>query len=111
MSKNLLEDLTTVFYPDVSLPPLWQVIYHEAMRGNHILFNKERLTSNTEKSSEKHQNDESFIIIAMNILSLSNLSEMRSSLDQLPSYFYHSVFQIYLRLLESLRLHIKSQLN
>ena len=27
-------------YPGLNLPPLWQVIYQEAVRGHHLLFRK-----------------------------------------------------------------------
>jgi len=117
MTKSLFEDLTSVFYPEISLPPLWQVIYHEAMRGHHILFDKEKV-SYLEETLQKIIPSLTFEVphntvveTAITVMRLNSLSEMREYLNKLPDDFYHFFYRTYLYLLENMRFYVKSQLN
>ena len=116
MSKNLLEDLMSVFYPDVSLPPLLQVIYHEAMRGNHLVFDREKLASSDLQvriinSAEAVKLDDQTVDFVFGLLTLNDLNEIRTKLNSIPTDLYRILYRIYLHLLDNLKIYVKSQLN
>lgn len=39
-NASIPENYFEANYPPLPLPMIWRVIYHEAMRGNHILWDK-----------------------------------------------------------------------
>ncbi|MCX6125218.1 MAG: hypothetical protein NTV34_10815 [Proteobacteria bacterium] len=39
-SQNIFENYFESNYPPLPLPMIWRVVYHEAVRGNHILWDR-----------------------------------------------------------------------
>lgn len=113
MLKKSLEDLTEVFYPEVALPPLWQVIYHEAMRGHHLLFKKSWNMSSSEPAYPLHleEQQDHLVQIVIDILNCHDLKSMAAIIDSLSMGLYEKVYLVYLQLLDWSRDYVKLQLN
>lgn len=113
MQKKSLEDLTEVFYPQVALPPLWQVIYHEAMRGHHLLFRKALVATPSGEAYllEKEEQQDYLVQIVMEILNCPDLKSMSAIIDGLPMALYQKIYLVYLKLLDWSRDYVKQQLN
>ncbi len=83
-----IEDLKYTPHPELDLPPLWQVIYHEAIHGNHILFEKE-LVDFFEKDISKSEHSfsdeqtEHLVTSALILMSTTDFQKMRSLVKRL----------------------------
>lgn len=80
-SSPFLENFIHSTYPNTNLPPLWQVIYQEAVRGHHLLFNRhdveqfDREPSSLDKGAEL-QIPEEVETIVLHIVECSDLQSM-----------------------------------
>ena len=108
--------LTLMSSQGKSLPPLWQVIYYEAVRGHHILFDHldvvearqlESKPSQTISAEELEQLCESVVTI----ISCSDLASMRRAIKECPDCLRHQLFTIYRHFVEAWRQHLKCHLN
>jgi hypothetical protein len=43
--NGIFENYFEVNYPPLPLPMIWRVVYHEAVRGNHILWDQQDIES------------------------------------------------------------------
>lgn len=103
MKQNLIKES----YPDYNLPPLWQVIYQEATRGNHILFNDLDFDRNA-----KAKLDLDYITFVMSeIASCSTLRDMKNMLAIIPEAGIIQVYNYYLIYLEQLKYQLRNTLN
>ncbi len=99
------------------LAPLWQVIYYEAIRSNHILFDAADLTQFVEDTAaQKKQyrsikDDGSIERSFVQLLKCSNLTETRNYINQQPFAQRKQIFTMYLRYIDSLKANIKQSLN
>lgn len=74
----------------MNLPPLWNVLYDEALRGNHLLFEgMER--------EEAGSPDEDLGAIIVDLVSLNELSEMVEYINELSFEQKRNLFALYLR--------------
>ncbi|MEZ4742838.1 MAG: hypothetical protein R3B45_10390 [Bdellovibrionota bacterium] len=99
----------------VQLPPTWQVIYEEAIRGNHILFS--RIDSQVFKeesfqcwnlsSSELSKIEE----IIFKVLSASTFSEMVEIISAHESRVRYSLFLVYQRIISLWSQYLKKSLH
>ncbi|MBM4251057.1 MAG: hypothetical protein FJ146_03725 [Deltaproteobacteria bacterium] len=114
-SSPLLENLIQQNYSGVELPPLWQVIYQEAMRGHHLLFQRsdvelfESLKSTyelTELASLSHIEEN-----VMEILCCHDLDSMVRVIDAMPIGQRHLLFVLYQRALKLWRSYSKEHMN
>jgi hypothetical protein len=85
MYENLFE--TTV--PPLPLPMVWKVIYSEAIRGNHILFDQEDLSEietfyHSADFKIKAENNGPMAKFAVKFFSSSDFQEMRRLIKALP---------------------------
>jgi hypothetical protein len=85
MYENLFE--STV--PPLPLPMVWKVIYSEAIRGNHILFDKEDLSKieafyHSSEFKLKAENNAPMAKFAVKFFSSSDFQEMRKLIKALP---------------------------
>lgn len=83
-----------------TLPPLWQTIYYEAVRSNHIMFEQNDVRSFTAETAEKmlslNADERSNICDAsMRILNASDLGSMREAIAELPYKQKKVLFAIY----------------
>ncbi len=113
--ENLIADS---YHTQDLLPPLWQVIYQEAIRANHIIFHAEDVIRFNEETSRtydsltldrptpRHIRDSAYALFTAQ--SLADMRRIIASLDW-PSR--RMIFKIYLNLIMQLRKDIKAGLN
>lgn len=102
-----LQDLEKRFLSSniaAELPPTWQVIYNEGIRGNHILFaeNDIQLFQNqvTDLSDEANQPAESEVVdIAFRVMVASSFEEMYEVISSASLEIRMQLFVVYQRLL------------
>lgn len=111
-----LENFIHSAYPETNLPPLWQVIYQEAVRGHHLLFNRHDVEQfdqelvPLEKSAELQIPDEVETIV-LHIVECADLQSMVKVIDRQPVRLRRSLYQLYKRVLWMWRHYVKDQLN
>ncbi len=91
------------------LPPLWRIIFQEAMRSNHILFSKSVQTE-AEHYSPGIPNDE-LIEFCVHLFAAPDLRTIKSMIAFLPRDEQKQLFHIYLQQMASIRLQNKSSMN
>ena len=107
------ESLFLDVYKTNHLSPLFDVIYQEGVRGNHILFNPDDLQKwsvlrmKLPSAEAKERASEEFRSLFLK----STYREMCDVIDDLSAESRYWFFRLYLRLIESLRLDVKSSLN
>jgi hypothetical protein len=109
--ENILQE---GLYGDQSMPFLWQVIYHEAMRGNHMLFEGSDLgLFDQDRSHEAIANAEPDCTseFVYNLFACNDLATIQRRIRELPFRQKRRVHRVYLRFLERWRLQIKQSLN
>jgi hypothetical protein len=97
------------------LPNNWRVIYHEAFRGNHLLFDaadvesfsSARKTSFVASSSHKKV----ALRAAVRIVGEQSISTMRDEVNSLGIESKYYLFRLYLRYVESMRDQVKNSHN
>jgi len=116
-SSTLLENfIQENYYPEVNLPPLWQVIYQEAIRGHHILFQRadvERFEA-AEGVSEPWLDSaftEELEGLVVDLAGSADLQEMVHIIDDLPEATRRNLYYMYRRVLWMWRCYVKDQLN
>ncbi len=112
----ILENFIELNYPGVNLPPLWQVIYQEAIRGHHLLFRRtdvERYDAVAQKSEEWTDQaiTDELETISLRLVSCADLQAMIRVVDGLADGTRQSLYQMYKRVLWMWRNYIKDQLN
>lgn len=115
-SSAILENFIHSNYPGVNLPPLWQVIYQEAIRGHHMLFRRsdvemfDRETGNHEMAFDAGFDDD-MEIMALKLISCADLQAMIKVVDALAVEERRSLYFMYSRVLWMWRNYVKEQLN
>lgn len=105
--------LEQYLYPDF-LPPLWRIIFQEAMRGNHLIFSRSLQTECFEDSirfSENLVNDDTLADFCANLYAAPDLRTIKSMISLLPKIEQKQLFHVYLRQMQSLREENKMSLN
>ena len=114
-SSSLFESLIQQNYSETELPPLWQVIYQEAIRGHHLLFKRTDVELFETILMNAHTADysvfESLEEIVVNLVSSNDLNTMIQIIDELPITQRHSLFLFYQRALWIWKNYSKDQLN
>lgn len=102
--SSLSEDLLMDQYAQPAfLPPLWRVIFQEAMRGHHILFSKSLLESITEETVLHGEANESLEEFCVHLFAAPDLKSIRTMISFLPKDEQKQLFAIYLKMMQSLR--------
>lgn len=89
-------------YPPLPLPLIWRVIYHEAMRGNHILWDRSDLDAiekEYQSPSFKLSPEDQGAITRFMATFLANVDyhELRAMVKQLPMHQKAVAFLLYRR--------------
>ncbi len=97
-------------------PPIWQVIFQEGMRANHILFDpKDIKIFDTESAKEiktpKKPEQTKIMDAALEILKASELNSMRSSISELNLSQRRTLYHLYRKRLSSWQSDMKSWLH
>lgn len=114
--RTFLDETSIGFgYDEEFLPPLWQVIYQEGQRGNHIIFSTddqlyfEANEAPTHSFSEEVQAE--IAEASVSILEAADLDSIKKIVGKLPQKEKHAIFVIYKKMLQSLATYIKSNLH
>ncbi len=111
-----LENLMEQNYPGMNLPPLWQVIYQESMRGNHLLFQK----NDVERYDQATSDHEAWLtedlasnmeVVALKIIACSELAHMVKIIDSLEDKTRFNLYVMYRRVIWMWRNYIKNKMN
>ena len=113
---SILESFFISNYHDSNLPPLWQVIYQEAIRGHHLLFQKQDIERfGLEETSTTTQIDDSWSDdlepVVLDLLHASDLGEMVDLIDDLAISQRRQLFRLYKHALWICSHYIKSQMH
>jgi hypothetical protein len=102
----------------MDLPPLWQVIYQEAMRGHHLLFKRpdaERYDAELSRDSADSWASETLSdeleLIVLKIIGCSELKDMVRVVDGLDDETRQRLYVFYRRVLWMWRNYVKERLN
>jgi len=114
-SASLLENLIQQNYSRTDLPPLWEVIYQEALRGHHLLFKRSDV-EDFESSLSSNQNFdhnlyESLEEIVVSLVSSNDLNTMVRIIDSLPRAERRNLYLFYQRTVWLWRNYSKESLN
>jgi hypothetical protein len=91
------------------LPPLWRIIFQEAMRGNHILFSKS-IQAEAELVRPGTPNDE-LIEFCVHLFAASDLRTIKSMIAFLTRDEQRQLFDVYMQQMASIRMENKSSMN
>lgn len=116
MADNLTENLFEHYYPDLSIPKLWQIIYQEGVIGNHILFADEDITEFKKESfsTERIQKIKEYPMIediVFSLLSANCLSQMKTIITACAFEMRCYLFFLYLWFLKTVNFEVKASLN
>ncbi len=115
-SANLYENFFEESYPPLPLPMIWRVIYHEAVRGNHILWNSDDLAS-IEHSLQAAQfkiaptEHDTIIQFMANLTSCGDFRELHNMIKGLPAHQKPVIFLLYRRALAGWHRWLKANLH
>ena len=103
--RNLMtEDMLLDQYAQPAfLPPLWRVIFQEAMRGHHLIFAhwvSEAVEPLEYNAAEANPALDEFCV---HLFAAPDLQTIRSKISALPNYQQRQLFPVYLRMMQSLR--------
>jgi len=112
ISENYFED----HYPPLPLPMIWRVIYHEAARGNHLLWDRQDLADVESTLSSKSMSIDASDKIQLTkfmalFLSTGNFQELQAMLKGCSQRQKALVFIMYKRALSTWRMWLKNNLN
>ncbi len=109
------EGFFQTLYPLSSLPPLWEVIYQESVRGHHLLFRKADVELFDTVSEQEAVYDaamtEEIELIVLKVLASNELQDMVKVIDSQPLASRRALFAFYKRSLWLWSNYVKSQLN
>ncbi|WP_141730793.1 hypothetical protein [Oligoflexus tunisiensis] len=110
--SSLPEDLLMDQYAHPAfLPPLWRVIFQEAMRGHHLLFSKSILKSIADDTILDGETRESLEEFCVHLFAAPDLKSIRTMISFLPQAEQKQLFVIYLKLMQTLKEENKSSLH
>ena len=98
------------------LPPIWDVLYYEGIRGNHILFSQSDVKMF--EASGKHQGSKETMWspatlsdVVYDLLSQGSVSDMKIFISLQPKSIRAAVYRLYSRWLEAWGLELKKSLS
>lgn len=113
---HLPESLIHSNYPDLNIPPLWQVLYQEAIRGNHLIFDKNECEQfEAERTSFSYSweelVDEEIEEIVSHLAGCADLREMMDIIDAQTLEIRKTLYFLYVELLVIWKHYLRSQMN
>jgi hypothetical protein len=114
--KPSFETLIQQNYPGPALPPLWEVIYQEAIRGHHLLFAKNDVeVFDTEMLGDAFWTEADdaadLEVSALKVIACSDLQAMVKTIDALPIGRRRQLYSFYKRALLMWGSYVKDHLN
>jgi hypothetical protein len=116
LARATSESIISEIYQSHALPPLWEVVYQEGIRGNHFLFAQNDLRAFEDALCGQAIIGEGFGTrgveeLVIPILESANLQEIRKILSTLTFEQKLDLFVLYKRALEFWGFHLKTVLN
>ncbi len=117
MQADLIpESFFQALYPESSLPPLWEVIYQESMRGHHLLFKRTDVDlfetlSDTDDSWLEERLEGELERLVLKLLSKNELGDMVKLIDGEPEAMRRRLFAFYKRSIMLWNQYVKTRLN
>jgi|GEM_PF-2248447 hypothetical protein len=98
------------------LPPLWRVIFQEAMRGHHLIFPKHIVQVMQEPGSFQSipmtaEGNEALEEFCVHLFAAPDLKAIRTLIHLLPIAEQKQLFVIYVHLMKSIRERHKEVMN
>jgi hypothetical protein len=89
VNASIYENFFDSNIPPLPLPMVWRVVYHEAVRGNHILFDAEDMTAiedyyHSKDFKLREENNAPMAKFAVKFFSSTDFREMRAMIKALP---------------------------
>lgn len=116
-NQTIPEGILVEHLEKINLPPVWRVIYYEATRDNHLLFDAEEIKHfrNSHNALTSISGDEEYIenieTIAMSIWSCQDITSMRSILAKLSQTTKKDLFILYNQTITFWRHQFKKAMN
>ena len=113
-ADSIPENFFQTLYPTSELPPLWEVIYQEAMRGHHLLFQRndvEIFENQVRDDWYQEESSEEIELLVLKVLGCSELGEMVKVIDTTSIDARRRLFAFYKRSLLLWSNYSKSRLN
>lgn len=115
-ARSVYENFFENAYPSLPLPKIWQVIYHEGIRGHHIMFSSADLSAIQEYFGSKDfrlsESDSELIAdLSARLFSSNDLQEMRQLLRGVSLPHKVVLFILYRRALTIWGTYLKKSLH
>lgn len=115
-SSSIRENYFETTYPPLPLPMIWRVIYHEAMRGNHILWERNDLDAIEQKyqTAEFQMTEEDRNVITkfmVRFLGCSDFRELQAMIRELTISQKAVAFVLYRRSISVWQRWLKTNLH
>jgi hypothetical protein len=116
LALSVIEEQFLSSNPSLGLPPTWQVIYQEGIRGNHILFSKNDVSSFRENSdlldlSQATENCEAIAEAAYEVMTAASFPAMTEIIDKCELEIRHGLFRVYQRCIRLWSQHLKISMH
>lgn len=97
----------------VELPMLWQVLFQESSRSNHILFDKSEIEGFDFSSNQKLTENEQEILemAAADMITAGDITAMRAAVARCTPDLRKHLFVLYQSFMQSLGTMIRESLN
>jgi len=101
--------LTEQYSHPYFLPPLWRIIFQEAMRGHHMLFSRS-IQAEAEHMNPTPANEE-LIEFCVHLFAASDLRTIKSMIHLLPRDEQLQLFGVYVQQMQCIRDENKRQMH
>ena len=113
---SIFENFFEQDYAPLPLPMVWRVVYYEAIRGNHILWDKNDLEAVAKFYNEPNVKLNAADQIAMTkfgskFFQSADFGEMKNMVQALPAHHKAIAFLLYRRAINSWQAWLKKNLN
>jgi len=111
-NPSLENILLQAYEENMRLPWVWQLIYQEALRANHLLFDSAELAQfDDTKSGETPINHDVICDKVMDLAKCTSLREIRTQIDQLSLHDKQGLIALYRHWLRTWQQFVTASLN
>ncbi len=115
-TSGVFENYFETTYPPLPLPAIWRIIYHEAVRGNHILWDQSEIETidKTIKSPDLKLSQEDTLSITKfmaGFFSSGDFRDLKRMIKDLPDHQKSIAFLLYSRAIKVWQKWLKTNLH
>ena len=113
LALSIIEEQFLSSNPSLGLPPAWQVIYQEGIRGNHILFSKDDVQAFRDSAvlNDSIEESDALADVAYEVMTAASFSAMTEIIDRCALGVRLSLFRIYQRCISLWSQHLKVSMH